>query len=316
MKESAGRHHGGCGGFTLAELLIVVAIIGVLMGVAMPVLGSQLEKSREGVDGANIRSQYSEVMIASIAEGGAVTLEGDPITLKQNRDGWQNSGLKTAVENLFQEIEGDGGPEPKAGGTAHVKWSDGKIILVYGVSSGGGDLSKTEQLQSTGQQMTNTINDKNLSPDFIWPERGWSVGTVSSLGKAIVSNAGNAPLRAALQEMGYAEEAEKYYLVAAGIEGMPELKNHLAAASGASAKYSVGTYKCVTQTKEKVDSLTNGTTYEAIQYLVAECKASGKTEYLVLGVREASLTLTDNGKVNKGATYDFSPALWTPVPVN
>ena len=40
-------------GFTLAELLIVVAIIAVLVAVAIPIFGSQLEKSREA-QGENI----------------------------------------------------------------------------------------------------------------------------------------------------------------------------------------------------------------------------------------------------------------------
>ena len=47
-------------GFTLAELLIVVAIIAVLVAVAIPVFNSQLEKSRKAVDQANIRSAYGE----------------------------------------------------------------------------------------------------------------------------------------------------------------------------------------------------------------------------------------------------------------
>lgn len=43
-------------GFTLAELLIVVAIIGVLVAIAIPIFSAQLEKSRENTDIANLRA--------------------------------------------------------------------------------------------------------------------------------------------------------------------------------------------------------------------------------------------------------------------
>ena len=51
---------GRCGarkaGFTIAELLIVVAIVGVLVAIAIPVFTSQLEKAQEATCLANRRS--------------------------------------------------------------------------------------------------------------------------------------------------------------------------------------------------------------------------------------------------------------------
>ena len=39
------------------ELLVVIAIIAVLVAIAIPMLASQLEKSREATDLANVRSE-------------------------------------------------------------------------------------------------------------------------------------------------------------------------------------------------------------------------------------------------------------------
>lgn len=43
-------------GFTLVEMLIVVAIIAILIAVSIPLVGSSLEKARHSVDEANNRS--------------------------------------------------------------------------------------------------------------------------------------------------------------------------------------------------------------------------------------------------------------------
>ena len=48
-------------GFTLAELLIVVAIIAVLVAVSIPIFNKQLEKARDAATLANLRNVYSEV---------------------------------------------------------------------------------------------------------------------------------------------------------------------------------------------------------------------------------------------------------------
>ena len=55
-------------GFTLAELLIVVAIIAVLVAVSIPIFTRQLEKSRESTDRANLRAAKAAV-VSAILDG-------------------------------------------------------------------------------------------------------------------------------------------------------------------------------------------------------------------------------------------------------
>ena len=60
-------------GFTMAELLIVVAIIAVLVAIAIPVFNGQLNKSKYATDEANARSLYSEISADYLANGGTPT---------------------------------------------------------------------------------------------------------------------------------------------------------------------------------------------------------------------------------------------------
>lgn len=59
-------------GFTLAELLIAIAIMGVLVGIAIPVLNSQLEKSRKAKDLHTARS--IESVLATAVNDGTIEL--------------------------------------------------------------------------------------------------------------------------------------------------------------------------------------------------------------------------------------------------
>jgi len=84
-------------GFTLAELLIVVAIIAVLVAIAIPVFTNQLEKSREATDLANVRSAYAEVMTQYLEDGVGHTMT---VTPQQKVEGWQTNpqpGLMTQI---------------------------------------------------------------------------------------------------------------------------------------------------------------------------------------------------------------------------
>ena len=75
-------------GFTLAELLIVVAIIAVLVAIAIPVFTTQLEKSREATDVANVRSAYAGVVTDWLTNASATTVN---VSAQQKVSGWQTS---------------------------------------------------------------------------------------------------------------------------------------------------------------------------------------------------------------------------------
>ncbi|MBR3570780.1 MAG: prepilin-type N-terminal cleavage/methylation domain-containing protein, partial [Oscillibacter sp.] len=53
-------------GFTLAELLIVVAIIAILVAIGIPAFSTAMERSRETVDLSNIRGAYAEFMAGTL----------------------------------------------------------------------------------------------------------------------------------------------------------------------------------------------------------------------------------------------------------
>ena len=60
-------------GFTLAELLIVVAIIGVLVAISIPIFTSQLEKSRDAVTLSNIRAAYAQAQSSYLTQDATST---------------------------------------------------------------------------------------------------------------------------------------------------------------------------------------------------------------------------------------------------
>lgn len=105
-------------GFTLAELLVVVAIIAVLVGIAIPVFTSQLEKAREATDAANIRDAYAEVMTKAISTGEESTIT---VSLTQKKNAWQ-----TTFDFPCKEIG-----EPKVNGTAVVSYKNGAAVITY-----------------------------------------------------------------------------------------------------------------------------------------------------------------------------------------
>lgn len=56
-------------GFTLMELLIVVAIIAILIAIAIPTFVGALTKAENAADQANARSLYAAVVLNEMTEG-------------------------------------------------------------------------------------------------------------------------------------------------------------------------------------------------------------------------------------------------------
>lgn len=136
-------------GFTLAELLIVVAIIGVLVAISIPIFTAQLEKAREATDEANIRSAYAVVQAAALTEesntdiakndvtglitysvsgssSGSYQYKAD-ITLKQKQNGWQ--GTQPTIGGMAVAAN----DEPVADGHAYIVYDEttGKTTLSF-----------------------------------------------------------------------------------------------------------------------------------------------------------------------------------------
>ena len=116
-------------GFTLGELLTVVMIIGILVGVALPVYGNQIEKSREDNDISLVRAAYTEVYVASL--NGDITKQIE-VKLSQTVYDWQYHDTITFDDISHSKGDGDTANwkgVPGKNGTCVVSYQDGVGII-------------------------------------------------------------------------------------------------------------------------------------------------------------------------------------------
>ena len=136
-------------GFTLMEMLIVIAIIAVLIAVAIPVFASQLEKAREATDLANVRSAYAQVSTEALLGDSEATVT---VNLKQKQADWQSVDPVNIGGIVHSKSQGDtknwiGVAAPN--GTCVVSYKeDYGIILTW---SGKADPSKPKYPFNTNE---------------------------------------------------------------------------------------------------------------------------------------------------------------------
>ena len=119
-------------GFTLMEMLIVVAIIAVLVAIAIPTFKSSLDKAKVATDAANIRAGYASAMMTIMQK----ELNGEAITADKTyylqKDGSVAEATSTTGDYSCKITQGD---YEVAG--QKISWTvDKGITYVYTASTG------------------------------------------------------------------------------------------------------------------------------------------------------------------------------------
>ena len=144
-------------GFTLAELLIVIAIIAVLVAIAIPAFSSSQEKAKEAADLADIRSAYGEVMTNAIMDPD--TENSKTVELSQEVSDWQTNNAQEILDRL-----GTVTGKPGKGGTCEVKWTGELCAITFdGSASGGGGGGSSSGGGSTGYYSKTGTKDEKIN---------------------------------------------------------------------------------------------------------------------------------------------------------
>ena len=130
-------------GFTLAELLIVIAIIAILIAIAIPSFSASLYRAKLQADHANVRSAYAIYQTATLTD-----------ILDDGTEAGVKSSAMSTNKYYFQQ---DGSLKPGADTTAYklqVKAEDGDCAASIGCTMSGNSHAKDNVIYITYDSST------------------------------------------------------------------------------------------------------------------------------------------------------------------
>lgn len=147
------------GGFTLVEMLIVVAIIAILIAISIPMVGNALERSREATDAANERSFKAELLLCYMAgttNGKELAADNKFETGKAYCYDAANGKIGTAATAYGQGT--DAGAHKGSG-------SDHKNMFLWGYVTGDGEVKMAwgKTLDTAGIDSANNLTGPKLN---------------------------------------------------------------------------------------------------------------------------------------------------------
>jgi len=112
-------------GFTLMEMLIVVAIIAVLVAIMIPTMSRSMDRARTATDEANIRSAYAEAMSEYLlSDDAARTGTSESFTLRTSGEADDIAGhhVTWTAGDVTITVSGDG-PQITGAGSGSVRFN-------------------------------------------------------------------------------------------------------------------------------------------------------------------------------------------------